>query len=155
MERSIPLLAICRGFQEVNVAFGGTLHQHVHELPDMLDHRKPSVPEIDRQYEPSHRVTLTAGGMLHRLVQRRTIEVNSLHEQGVDRLGEGLLVEARAPDGLVEAMRVEGAASFAFAVQWHPEWNSLADSVSRAVFAAFGEACRAHAGQRTGAVEAA
>ena len=155
VERSIPLLAICRGFQEMNVAFGGTLHQHLHEVSGMLDHRKPSVPDVDRQYEPSHSITLTAGGMLHRLVQRRTIEVNSLHEQGIDRLGEGLRVEARAPDGLVEAMSVEGAASFALAVQWHPEWNARADSVSRAVFAAFGEACREYAGQRIGTVEAA
>ena len=155
VERSIPLLAICRGFQEVNVAFGGTLHQHVHEVPGMLDHRKPSVPDIDSQYEPSHALTLTAGGVLHRLVERRTIEVNSLHEQGVDRLGAGLLVEARAPDGLVEAMSVQGAASFALAVQWHPEWNALADSVSRAVFSAFGAACRAYAQRHPGRAESA
>ena len=155
VERSIPLLAICRGFQEVNVAFGGTLHQHVHELPGMLDHRQPSVPDIDCQYAPAHSVTLDVGGMLHRLVQRRTVEVNSLHSQGVDRLGDGLLVEARAPDGLVEAMSVEGCASFALAIQWHPEWNALADTASRAIFAAFGAACRENAARRAETVETA
>ena len=148
IERAIPLLAVCRGFQEVNVAFGGTLHQHVHELQGMLDHRKHSVPDIDGQYAPSHTVTLTVGGMLHRLLRRQSIEVNSLHSQGVDRLGDGLVVEARAPDGLVEAMSVRGCASFALAIQWHPEWNALADSSSRALFEAFGAACRDFANWR-------
>ena len=142
IERAIPLLAVCRGFQEMNVAFGGTLHQHVHELPGMLDHRKHPVPDIDGQYAPSHMVTLTIGGMLHRLLHRQSLEVNSLHSQGVDRLGDGLVIEARAPDGLVEAISVEGCASFALAIQWHPEWNALRDPSSRALFAAFGAACR-------------
>ena len=89
IERAMPLLAICRGFQEVNVAFGGTLHQHVHELPGMLDHRKPEVPDIDGQYAPAHPVALAVGGMLHRLVRRQEFDVNSLHSQGVARLGDG------------------------------------------------------------------
>lgn len=148
IERGMPLLAVCRGFQEVNVAFGGTLHQHVHELSGMLDHRRPQVPDIDAQYAPSHTVTLAVGGTLHHLVRQQEFEVNSLHSQGVDRLGDGLVVEARAPDGLVEAMSVEGCASFALAIQWHPEWNALKDPVSRAIFAAFGTACREYAGQR-------
>ena len=148
IERAIPMLAVCRGFQEVNVAFGGTLHQHVHELPGMLDHRKHQVPEIEGQYAPAHTVALAVGGMLHRLVGRQEFEVNSLHWQGVDRLGDGLVVEARAPDGLIEAMSVEGSASFALAIQWHPEWNALKDPVSRAIFTAFGAACREHAGRR-------
>ena len=91
--------------------------------------------------------------MLHRLVRRQEFEVNSLHWQGVDRLGDGLVVEARSPDGLVEAMSVEGCASFALAIQWHPEWNALKDPVSRAIFAAFGAACRAYAGRRAGLEE--
>ena len=148
IERAIPLLAVCRGFQEVNVAFGGTLHQHVHELPGMLDHRKPEVPDIDGQYAPSHTVTPAVGGMLHRLVRQQEFEVNSLHSQGVARLGDGLVVEARSPDGLVEAMSVAGCGSFALAIQWHPEWNALRDPVSRAIFAAFGAACRECAGRR-------
>ena len=155
IERAIPLLAVCRGFQEVNVAFGGTLHQHVHELPGMLDHRRPEVPDIDGQYAPAHPVAPAVGGMLHRLVRRREFEVNSLHSQGVARLGDGLVVEARSPDGLIEAMSVEGCASFALAIQWHPEWNALKDPVSRAIFAAFGAACREHARQRAGSIGAA
>lgn len=155
IERGIPMLAVCRGFQEVNVAFGGTLHQHVHELPGMLDHRKHRVPDIEGQYAPAHTVTLTGGGTLHRLVRRRTFEVNSLHSQGVDRLGDGLVVEARAPDGLVEAMSIEGCGSFALAIQWHPEWNALRDPISRSLFGAFGAACREYARQRSGPVEPA
>lgn len=148
IERGMPLLAVCRGFQEMNVAFGGTLHQHVHELPGMLDHRRHKVADIDGQYAPAHTVTLAAGGTLHRLVRKQEFEVNSLHSQGVDRLGDGLVVEALAPDGLVEAMSVEGCASFALAIQWHPEWNALKDPVSRAIFAAFGAACREYVGRR-------
>ena len=148
IERAMPLLAVCRGFQEVNVAFGGTLHQHVHELAETLDHRKHSVPDIDGQYAPSHAVALTQGGFLHRLVGRESIEVNSLHSQGIDRLGARLVVEAQAPDGLIEAVSVEACASFALAIQWHPEWNALNDPASRAIFAAFGAACREYAGRR-------
>ena len=153
IEREVPLLAVCRGFQEMNVALGGTLHQHVHELPGMLDHRRPEVPDIDGQYGPAHTVALAVGGTLHRLVRRQEFEVNSLHSQGVARLGDGLVVEARSPDGLIEAMSVEGCASFALAIQWHPEWNALKDPVSRAIFAAFGAACRKYAGRRAGAAE--
>lgn len=154
IERAIPLLAVCRGFQEMNVAFGGTLHQHVHELPGMLDHRKHPVPDVDGQYALSHTVTLTAGGFLHRLVGQETIEVNSLHSQGIDRLGARLAIEARAPDGLVEAMSVKACESFALAIQWHPEWNALGDPVSRAIFSAFGAACRGDTGQGSDPVEA-
>ena len=155
IERAMPLLAVCRGFQEVNVAFGGTLHQHVHELPETLDHRKHSVPDIDGQYAPSHAVALTQGGFLHRLVGRESIEVNSLHSQGIDQLGARLVVEAQAPDGLIEAVSVEACASFALAIQWHPEWNALMDPASRAIFAAFGAACREYPGRRLRAVETA
>ena len=153
IERAMPLLAICRGFQEVNVAFGGTLHQHVHELSGMLDHRKHPVPDIDGQYAPAHMVTLGVGGRLHRLLGRQSLEVNSLHSQGVDRLGDGLLVEARAPDGLVEAMSVDGYGSFALAIQWHPEWNALRDPSSRTLFEAFGAACREFSKWRTTSVD--
>ena len=155
IERTIPLLAVCRGFQEVNVAFGGALHQHVHELPEMLDHRRHPVPDIDGQYAPSHTVTLTAGGFLHRLAGQESIEVNSLHSQGIDRLGARLAVEARAPDGLIEAVSVKACASFALAIQWHPEWNALTDSASRTIFEAFGAACREYAARRAGPVETA
>lgn len=138
----VPVLGICRGFQEMNVAFGGTLHQKVHELNGRLDHREDLDDELDVQYGPAHEVTLEPGGVLHGLAQQDRVMVNSLHSQGIDRLGEGLLVEATAPDGLIEAFRVRPARGFALAVQWHPEWKVMSNSFSRALFAAFGSAAR-------------
>ena len=150
LERGVPMFAICRGFQEVNVALGGTLHQHVEELPGRLDHRENLPLDIARQYAPAHAVRVVTGGFLHRLLGREEIEVNSLHSQGIDRLAGRLVVEARAPDGLVEAVSVKDAAGFALAVQWHPEWNVLKDPASRALFEAFGAATRECAGRRAG-----
>jgi putative glutamine amidotransferase len=139
----VPVLGICRGFQEMNVAFGGTLHQKVHELEGRRDHREDTTRELDVQYGPAHEVVLEPGGALQGLAGQDRIQVNSLHSQGIDRLGSGLLVEARAPDGLIEAFRVEHAKTFAVAVQWHPEWKAMSNPVSRALFAAFGAAARA------------
>jgi putative glutamine amidotransferase len=139
----IPVLGICRGFQEMNVAFGGTLHQKVHQVEGRHDHRGDPNLELDVQYGPAHEVELEAQGELYALAGTDRITVNSLHSQGIDRLGDGLVVEARAPDGLVEAFRVAGAKSFAVAVQWHPEWKALSNPFSRALFAAFGAAARA------------
>lgn len=146
----IPVLGICRGFQEMNVAFGGTLWQAVHDVEGHLDHRENKNAPLDVQYGPAHDVELESGSMLAALAGgARRVRVNSLHSQGVRRLGEGLAVEARAPDGLVEAFRVERATAFALAVQWHPEWRVLADPVSHALFAAFGAAaCERAARQR-------
>jgi putative glutamine amidotransferase len=138
----VPVLGICRGFQEINVAFGGTLHQKVHEVEGRHDHREDTSLELDVQYGPAHEVVLERGGSLHALTGQERIQVNSLHSQGVDRLGPGLAVEARALDGLVEAFRVEHAKSFAVAVQWHPEWKAMSNPFSRALFAAFGAAAR-------------
>ena len=138
----VPVLGICRGFQEMNVAFGGTLTQKVHELPGYLDHRDDESLPLDGQYAPAHDVTLESGGLLRAIAGTDSIRVNSLHSQGVERLGPGLLVEARAPDGLVEAFRVGSAPRFALAVQWHPEWQVMSNSFSRALFAAFGAASR-------------
>jgi putative glutamine amidotransferase len=138
----IPVLGICRGFQEMNVAFGGTLHQKVHELEGRLDHREDTDLELDVQYGPAHEVILEPHGVLQTLAGQDRITVNSLHAQGIDRLGEGLAIEARAPDGLVESFRVQGARSFAVAVQWHPEWKVMSNPFSRALFAAFGGAAR-------------
>jgi putative glutamine amidotransferase len=140
----IPVLGICRGFQEMNVAFGGTLHQKVHELEGRFDHREDESRELDIQYGPAHEVILEKGGLLHELAGMDRITVNSLHAQGIDRLGEGLSIEARAPDGLVEAFRVHPSRSFAVAVQWHPEWKVMSNPFSRALFAAFGAAARAY-----------
>ena len=145
VERGIPLLAVCRGFQEFNVAYGGTLHQHVEEVPGRFDHREDKNQPLDIQYGPAHDVLLTPGGRLEAIAGRARIKVNSLHGQGVDRIGEGLAVEAVAPDGQIEALRVRNAASFAMAVQWHPEWRFWESDFSKALFAAFGYAVHAHA----------
>ena len=139
----VPVLGICRGFQEMNVAFGGTLHQKVHEVEGRRDHREDPTLELDVQYGPAHEVILEPRGSLYGLAGKDRITVNSLHSQGIDRLGEGLSVEARAPDGLVEAFRVDRAKTFAIAVQWHPEWKAMSNPFSRALFAAVGAAARA------------
>ncbi len=141
----VPVLGICRGFQEMNVAFGGTLHQKLHEVPGHLDHRDDESQPLDVQYGPAHDVTLEPGGLLRALAGTDRLRVNSLHSQGVERLGPGLAVEARAPDGVVEAFRVPGAQRFAVAVQWHPEWKVMDNPFSRALFAAFGAASRERA----------
>lgn len=146
---AFPTLAICRGFQVVNVAFGGTLHQHLHEIPGYLDHRDDESQPLDVQYGPAHDVVLEEGGVLRGLANAVRIRVNSLHHQGVERLGDGLIVEARAPDGVIEAFRVRGAQRFALAVQWHPEWKVMSSSFSRALFASFGAAARDRAQERT------
>lgn len=148
VDNGIPLLAICRGFQELNVAYGGTLHQHVHRQPGLLDHREDTALPREQQYAPVHEVELSREGMLAGLVGRETVEVNSLHGQGVARLGTGLVVEATAPDGLVEAVRVADAANFALGIQWHAEWRYWEDDLSRAIFSAFGAAARARAEAR-------
>ncbi len=138
----VPVLGVCRGFQEMNVAFGGTLHQKLHEVPGYLDHRDDTSLPLDEQYGPAHDVTLEPGGVLRGLAGRDHIVVNSLHHQGIERLGAPLAVEARAPDGVIEAFRVRDAQRFALAVQWHPEWKVMANPFSRALFAAFGQASR-------------
>lgn len=145
IEARVPVLGICRGFQEMNVAFGGTLAQKVHELPGRLDHRDDETQPLEVQYGPAHEVCLEAEGLLRALAGRDTVTVNSLHSQGIERLGRGLSVEARAPDGLIEAFRVQDAAKFALAVQWHPEWQVMSNAFSRALFAAFGAASRERA----------
>jgi len=144
----IPVLGLCRGFQEMNVAFGGTLHQKVHEVDGYRDHREDHSQPLDVQYGPSHEVILEKGGLLRGLATSDRIQVNSLHSQGIARLGAGLVIEARAPDGLIEAFQVSGAQRFAVAVQWHPEWQVMSNPFSRALFAAFGAASRERAAIR-------
>ena len=133
-----PLLAICRGFQELNVALGGSLHQHVHEIPGRLDHREPSGRARDEEYAPAHSITIVPGGLLARLSGQSEAKVNSLHHQGIDRLAPGLKAEAHAPDGQIEAVSHASAPGFLLGVQWHPEWRFAADALSRAIFQAFG-----------------
>ncbi len=137
--RGMPLLAICRGIQELNVALGGSLHQAVQALPGRLDHRGGAGTLAER-YRPKHPVVLSGG--LAALLGGQEIVVNSLHAQAIDRPGAELVVEARAPDGTIEAVRVADAPDFAFGVQWHPEWGYADDPASLALFAAFGDACR-------------
>ena len=144
LARGIPLFAICRGFQEANVALGGSLHQAVHEVPGQRDHRgaKDAAPEVT--YGVAHPVDVMPGGVLERVLGQRRFEVNSVHGQGVNRLASGLRVEARAPDGLVEAFSAPDAPAFNLCVQWHPEWQAATNPVSRRLLEAFGDACRSH-----------
>ena len=145
VRRDIPILAVCRGIQELNVALGGSLHQRVHELPGSLNHRSPHGPmPADARYGPAHTVVLTPGGVLARLAGANEIMVNSLHGQGVDRPAPDLIVEAVAPDGLVEGVS-HRTARFVVGVQWHPEYKPLENPFSRALFSEFSEACHDYA----------
>ena len=142
LARGIPVLGICRGAQETNVALGGSLHQAVHAVPGCRDHRADDTQSAQLQYAPAHAVTVERGGVLERLVERPAFEVNSLHAQAVNRLAEGLRAEARAGDGVIEAFSMPSAPGFNLFVQWHPEWMAAENPVSTRLFAAFGAACR-------------
>ncbi|MBC7941139.1 MAG: gamma-glutamyl-gamma-aminobutyrate hydrolase family protein [Chitinophagaceae bacterium] len=146
----MPLLAICRGAQEVNVALGGSLHQAVQELPGFLDHRDDDAAPIDVQYGPAHPVEVTPGGVLAQIVGESAFTVNSLHGQGVNRLAEGLRVEGRAPDGVVEAFSLPSASGFNLCLQWHPEWQAADNPVSMKILQAFGAAAQAWRNARDG-----
>lgn len=148
VEAGIPLLGICRGLQEINVAFGGSLHQAVHETEGMSDHREAKAQSLDERYAQVHPVRTVAHGRLAEITGCNEFLVNSLHSQGIDRLGAGLVPEAYASDGLIEAISIPSAKAFALAVQWHPEWNVLNTPPYLAIFHAFGEACRARVAQR-------
>jgi putative glutamine amidotransferase len=139
---NVPLLAICRGFQELNVAFGGSLHQAVQEVAGNNDHREAKELDLDAQYAPVHLVRVVANGKLAKILGQPEMMVNSLHGQGIDKLGAGLSAEAHAPDGLVEAISVDTAKTFALGVQWHPEWKVMQNPQYAAIFKAFGDACR-------------
>lgn len=136
-----PVLAICRGFQELNVALGGSLHQHVHEIAGRFDHREPQdAATRDMEYAPAHAIAITAGGLLASLSGLSEAVVNSLHHQGIDRLAKDLAVEAVAPDSQIEAVSMPGAKGFLLGVQWHPEWAFASNPMSRAIFQGFGAA---------------
>jgi putative glutamine amidotransferase len=140
LARGMPILCICRGLQELNVALGGTLFQEVHNISGRMDHRAGEGSR-EQLFRIKHEVSLS--GQLAEISGARTIQVNSLHGQGIDQLAPGLVVEALAPDGTIEAVRVEGAA-FALAVQWHPEWEVTHFEDRKRLFAAFGAACTAY-----------
>jgi putative glutamine amidotransferase len=152
----VPVLGVCRGLQEMNVAYGGSLHAAVHQLPGHLDHREGDHSRpVARWYDDSHPVQVQPGGLLARVLgpegAQRELTVNSLHHQGIQRLGAGLRVEALAPDGLVEGISVADAPQFALGVQWHPEMRIDDSPAARAIFTAFGQACRDRQAQRLAA----
>jgi putative glutamine amidotransferase len=148
IDRAVPLMAICRGLQEVNVALDGTLHQLVHEVAGRRDHRSPKAGTVDANYAPAHAIDIVEGGLLQALLGERRIMVNSLHAQGVDRLAPRARLEAVADDGQVEAFSIPDAPAFALALQWHPEHRALENPVSTKLFDAFAAACRARAAAR-------
>ncbi|MBD9367770.1 gamma-glutamyl-gamma-aminobutyrate hydrolase family protein [Xanthomonas sp. XNM01] len=143
----LPILAICRGFQEVNVALGGSLHQKLHEVPGLSDHRERPEDPLETQYAPVQDIALADGGLLAAIAGGTHAKVNSLHGQGVARLAAGLQVEATAPDGVIEAFRGSGP-GFLLGVQWHPEWQVTRDPFYLGIFRAFGDACRQYAARR-------
>lgn len=148
--RGIPLFGICRGFQEMNVAFGGSLHPEIRELPGRINHRMPRLENGEIHPDPAvvfadrHEVHLTPGGVFARLCGCESIRVNSLHGQGILDIGERIVVEGVADDGTIEAIRIADAPGFALGVQWHAEYDPQCNPINRALFEAFGEALRTH-----------
>ena len=142
VERRQPVLGWCRGFQEFNVAFGGSLHPEIRELPGRLNHRMPPDGTLDEKFALRHTVKFTEGSVFERVFGARKVIVNSLHGQGIKEPGERVSIEGHAPDGTPEAIAISGAEGFALAVQWHPEYNAENDPVSRALFSAFGDALK-------------
>jgi putative glutamine amidotransferase len=155
IDDGVPLFAICRGAQEVNVALGGTLHQMVHEVPGRRDHRSPRTADTDTNYAIAHPIEVVEGGLLHRLLGQRRAMVNSLHAQGVDQLAPRARIEAIADDGQIEAFSVPDASAFTLALQWHPEHRAPENPLSMKLFDAFADACHARAARRLGVRAAA
>lgn len=147
LNSGMPLFGVCRGFQEINVALGGSLHQHIQELPDKLDHREAD-GDISVQYADAHDIAICPDSLLRQWFGGATAQVNSLHQQGIKTLAPGLTAEATAPDGIIEAFRIDAAPLFGYAVQWHPEWQYDKKPLSIAVFRAFRAACEAYQQQK-------
>jgi putative glutamine amidotransferase len=145
VEKDVPILGICRGFQELNVAFGGSLHQQVHCQPGLNDHREDKSADLEVQYGLSHNINIRSGGLLSKIWQDTTVDVNSVHGQGINQLGNGLTVEAVADDGLIEAISVPGKPILA--VQWHPEWKVTEIPFFQAIFAWFKGQCNYYQSQ--------
>lgn len=141
--RGQPFFGVCRGFQEVNVAMGGTLYPEIRELPGRMNHRMPPDGTLDEKFELRHKVRFSEGGVFHRLMGAREVMTNTLHGQGIKTAGQGIVIDGHATDGTPEAIYIEGAAGFTLSVQWHPEYSAAQDPVSRKLFSAFGDAARA------------
>ncbi|KIN61459.1 Peptidase C26 [Sulfitobacter noctilucae] len=148
VERGQPFLGICRGFQEVNVAMGGTLYPEIRELPGRMNHRMPPDGTMEEKFELRHDVTFTEGGVFHGVMGQQSVRTNTLHGQGIKEAGSRIVIDGHAEDGTPEAIYVQGAPGYTLAVQWHPEWNAAADPVSRPLFSSFGDAVRDWAAQR-------
>ena len=148
VERGQPILGVCRGFQEVNVAMGGSLYPEIRDLPGRMNHRMPPDGTIEEKFALRHVVTLTEGGPFHRIFGATEVMTNTLHGQGIKRPGGGVVIDGHAPDGTPEAIYIEGAPGFTLSVQWHPEYRAAQDPVSRPLFEAFGAAARAWAESR-------
>ena len=142
VERGQPFLGICRGFQEVNVAMGGTLYPEIRELPGRDNHRMPPEGTLEEKFALRHDVTFAEDGVFHQLMGRQSVPTNTLHGQGIKAAGPRIVVDGHAPDGTPEALYIDAAPGFTLSVQWHPEWNAKCDPVSRPLFEAFGAACR-------------
>ena len=148
VQSGTPLLGVCRGLQEMNVALGGSLYQRVHTEQGLMDHREPETEDLEQQFAERHDVLLAPGSAFAQWAGGTRAHVNSLHGQGIRKLGEGLVAEAHAPDGLVEGVRVTHAPSFAFGVQWHPEWRHAQHPFYARTLEAFAQACREHMRRR-------
>lgn len=148
LARNVPIFSICRGFQELNVALGGTLNTHIHDVPGHDDHRAPTDADYDEIYQLAHDVAFTPGGQFARLLGKNRTKVNTVHWQGIERLAPGLDVEGRADDGVIEAVTVKGHNGFAIGTQWHPEYRATENEDSVKLFKAFGAAAREYAQQR-------
>ncbi|WP_425038286.1 gamma-glutamyl-gamma-aminobutyrate hydrolase family protein [Primorskyibacter sp. S187A] len=142
VERGQPFLGVCRGFQEVAVAFGSTLHPEIRDLPGRMNHRMPPDGTLEEKFELRHTVSFTQGGVFHELMGAQEVLTNTLHGQGIKTPGTRVQIDGWAPDGTPEAIYIADAPGFTLSVQWHPEWNAANDPVSRPLFTAFGDAVR-------------
>ncbi len=140
VKRGQPILGVCRGFQEFNVAFGGTLHPEIRDLPGIMNHRMPPEGSVDEKFALRHPVEFLEGSIFEKIMSSRKVQVNSLHGQGIKTCGPRVIIEGYASDGTPEAISIKDSIGFSLAVQWHPEYNATIDPVSLGLFKAFGEA---------------